>query len=339
MRLVSCAIKHTLACAFCLASIAHAGFLTEQPDFTVAKDGSGDFTTVQEAIDASPSDSPSRTIIFINPGTYKEKLKVPADRTNLTLIGESYETTILTFDDHAGIMRDYASARVYADDFTAAKITFQNTIDSRLGNGFAQAAALRVDGDRATFYQCRITGFQDTYYTGGNNRSYHKECIIEGTTDFIYGDGIALFDDCIINNRKDSHITAHSQRIVDSKPVNKFGYVFRNCDIRLYPGEEVTNASLGRPWRDGARVVYLNCNIGSHIRDEGWSVWNRNNNHETAYYAEYKSTGPAAKPESRLPWTHQLTDEEAAEYTIENIFKADTTTATELEGDWIPVIE
>jgi len=284
-----------------------------------------------------PNNKSTRTVIFIKPGTYKEKLRVPADKRNLTLRGESYENTILSYDDHAGTTRDYASTRIFADDFSAEQLTFQNTIDSREGGG--QAAALRVDGDRATFYRCRITGFQDTYYTGGNKRSYHKDCVIEGTTDFVYGDGIALFENCTINNRKDSHITAHSQKLRNGKPVNKFGYVFKNCEIRLYPGEQVSKASLGRPWGNAARVVYLNCRIGPHIRKEGWSEWRGRDNHKTAYYAEYRNSGPGYKPNDRLPWTHQLTDEEAAEYTRENIFKANTTSALSLKGDWNPIIE
>jgi|GEM_PF-837058 len=306
------------------------------PDATVASDGSGDFKTVQEAIDAITTNDTTRAVIFIKSGTYKEKIKVPEEKRNLTLMGESYESTILTYDDHAKTTKDYASTRVYADDFYAENLTFQNTIDSREGG--SQAAALRVDGDRAMFYQCRITGFQDTYYTGGNKRSYHKACIIEGTTDFIYGNGIALFEDCVINNRKDSHITAHNQKLKDGQSLNKFGYVFKNCQIKLYQGEKVTKASLGRPWGNGARVAYLHCSIGSHIRKEGWSIWNRRTNHETAYYAEYKNTGSGSDPASRLDWTHQLTDEEAAEYTKENIFKANTTTATDLKMDWNPVL-
>ncbi len=310
----------------------------KNPDFVVAADGSGDFVNVQDAIDAAPKNKSGRTVIFIKPGVYREKLNVPSDRTNLKLVGQSCEKTILTFNDYAGKTSDYASTRIRADDFFAEKLTFQNTIDSRSGIKDGQAAALRVDGDRAIFYQCRITGFQDTYYTGGNKRSYHKECIIEGTTDFIYGDGIALFEDCTINNRKDSHITAHSQKLKDGKPASQFGYVFRNCEIKLYPGATATRATLGRPWRNAARVVYLNCYLGAHIRREGWSVWNENSNHETAYFAEYKNRGPGSDPTKRLPWTHQLTDEEAAIYTRENIFKADSTTAVDLKGDWNPEI-
>ena len=310
----------------------------KKPDVVVAADGSGDFKTVQEAIDSVTTNDTTRTVIFIQPGTYKEKLRVSSDKKHLKLMGESYQNTILTYDDYGGKTSDYASTRIRADDFFAERLTFQNTIDSRSGIKGGQAAALRVDGDRAIFYKCRITGFQDTYYTGGNKRSYHKECIIEGTTDFIYGNGIALFEDCTINNRKDSHITAHNQKLKDGKSANKFGYVFKNCKIKVYPGETVTKASLGRPWGNGARVAYLDCTMGAHIRKEGWSIWNGRTNHETAYYAEYRNSGPGSDVANRLPWTHQLIDEEAAGYTKENIFKADTTTATNLQGDWNPVI-
>jgi len=303
----------------------------------VAADGSGDYHSVQDAIDAMPKNSSRRRVIFIKPGTYREKIRVPRHATNLKLMGESYENTILTYDDHAGTTRNHASTTVLADDFYAENLTFQNTIDSRKSG--SQAQALRVDGDRAIFFQCRITGFQDTYYTGGNKRSYHKQCVIEGTTDFIYGDGIALFEDCTINNRKNSHITAHGQRLVNGKPTNKFGYVFNRCEINAYPGEQVTNASLGRPWKTAARVVFMNCTLGAHIRKAGWSEWEGRDNHRTAYYAEYKNSGSGFSPSDRLPWTHQLTDDEAAEYTKANIFRADTTTATALKGDWEPVIE
>lgn len=305
-------------------------------DFVVAADGSGDFVTVQAAIEAVPKRSSNRTVVFVKPGIYKEKIRVPSDAMNLSLVGQSYKTTILTFDDYAGKTSDYASTRILSDGFYAQDLTFQNTVDSRKGVDGGQAAALRLDGDRSVFYRCRIMGFQDTYYTGRNKRSFHQECIIEGTTDFIYGDGIALFEDCTIVNRHNSHITAHSQKLKDGKHVNKFGYVFQNCKIEKHPDEQVSNASLGRPWGNAARVVYLNCEIGSHVRGEGWSPWNGRENHPTAFYAEYKNHGPGYQPNNRLPWARQLTDDEASLYTRENIFKASSTTAVKLDGDWNP---
>ena len=311
-----------------------APLLPVTPDIIVAADGSGQYKKVQDAINAVNS---SGKVIFIKPGTYKEQIRVTSDKKNLKLIGESYETTVITFNADANSGRDtHATAIISAEDFYAERVTFQNTVDSRVSG--SQAEALRVTGDRAIFYTCKITGFQDTYRNDGTKRSYHKDCIIEGTTDFIYGNGIALFEDCTINNRKNSHVTAANHALINGADPNKFGYVFKNCAIKKHPDETVTNASLGRPWGNAARVVYLNCEIGAHIRSDGWSTWNDNTNHLTSYFAEYKSTGPGANPDKRLSWTHQLTDAEAAQYSKENIFKANTTKATTLNGDWNPEI-
>jgi pectinesterase len=316
-----------------LLSVAHSAPVT--PDITVAADGSGDYKKVQDAINAVNA---SGKVIFIKPGTYKEQIRVTSNKKNLKIIGASYETTTITFNADASSGRDtHASAIISGEDFYAEQVTFQNTVDSRVSG--SQAEALRVDGDRAVFYKCKITGFQDTYRNDGYKRSYHKECIIEGTTDFIYGNGIALFEDCTINNRKNSHVTAANHALINGSDPDKFGYVFKNCKIMKHPDETVTGATLGRPWGNAARVVYLNCEIGAHIKSDGWSTWNDNTNHTTSYFAEYKSTGPGANPAKRLSWTHQLTDAEAAGYTKENIFKANTTSATKLNGDWNPVIE
>jgi pectinesterase len=323
----------SLLCSLHFPSAAHSASVT--PDITVAADGSGDYKKVQDAINTVNS---SGKVIFIKPGTYREQVRVTAAKKNLKLIGESYETTVITFNADANSGRNtHATAIISGEDFYAEQVTFKNTVDSRVSG--AQAEALRVDGDRAVFYKCKITGFQDTYRNDGYKRSYHKDCIIEGTTDFIYGNGIALFEDCTINNRKNSHVTAANHSLINGTDPNTFGYVFKNCAIRKHPDETVTGATLGRPWGNAARVVYLNCEIGAHIKSDGWSTWNDNTNHLTSYYAEYKSTGPGANPGKRLSWTHQLTDTEAARYTRENIFKANTTRATTLKGDWNPAIE
>lgn len=184
--------RYVLICVLNITLVCIADAQPQNPDLIVSGDGSGDYKKVQDAVDAVPKNKSTPTVIFIKPGTYREKISVPSDLQHLRLVGASYKNTILTYDDYAGKTKDYAGTRILADDFYAENLTFQNTIDSRSGIKGGQAAALRVDGDRAVFYKCRITGFQDTYYTGGNKRSYHKDCIIEGTTDFIYGDGIAV---------------------------------------------------------------------------------------------------------------------------------------------------
>jgi pectinesterase len=318
--------------------------LSATPDITVAADGSGQYKKVQDAINAVPDNKTTRTVIYIKAGTYKEKIKLTSKKKMVTFLGESRDSTILTYDDYQNKVgsEDYQSVLIEAEDFIAENITFENTIDSRLAeyttNG--QAAAVKVTADRAIFYNCKITAFQDSYYLKTNTRTYVKNCVIDGTTDFIYGAGIALFENCTIRNRKNSHVTASNQTV----NTNKYGFVFKNCTIVVYPGETVNNASLGRPWGNGARAVYLECAEGAHIRADGFAVWSTDttnqyyNNYKTAYFAEYKCSGDGYKPASRLSWTHQLTDTEAALYTKDQIFAANTTTAITLNGDWNPDI-
>jgi pectinesterase len=315
-------------------------------DIIVAADGSGNYKKVQDAFNAVTENNPKRTVIFVKAGIYKEKLKLSSNKKNVTLIGESYENTVLTYDDNSSISGGTdkcCSVWIEADDFFAENITFENTIDSRLPqfkNG-GQGVALMVTGDRGIFHKCKITGFQDTFFLKDNKRTYIKDCIIDGTTDFIFGSGIALFENCFIRNRKDSHITASNQIIGK----NKYGFVFKDCVIMKYAGESVANATLGRPWGPGARVVVINSYEGSQIKSDGWSVWTTDatkkafENWQTTYYAEYNCFGPGYKPSSRLHWTHQLSDSEALEYTKEKIFVANSTTALSLVGNWKPVIK
>ena len=307
----------------------------DKVDIVVASDGSGDYTKVNEAIKVSSSKG---KVIFLKAGTYKEQLRMTSANKGLKLIGESYEKVRITFGDDgdaSGLKGNHATLIVTAEDFYAENITIEQTFDSRKGK--RQAEALSVRADRAVFYKCLITGFQDTYRIKGIYRAYHKECIIDGTTDFIYGRGIGLFEDCTIRTRINSHITAHAQSASDKA---KYGLVFINCKITNHPDEKpVTSADMGRPWGNRAKVVFLKCDLGDHIKPEGWSTWNSlPNNHKTAYYAEYKNFGPSATPEKRASWSHQLTDTEAEEYTKEKIFKASASGGS-CTGDWNPVIE
>nr|WP_315224621.1 pectinesterase family protein [uncultured Flavobacterium sp.] len=315
-------------------------------DIVVATDGSGNYTKIQEAFDAVPENNSKQIVIFIKPGIYKEKLILAAAKKNVKLVGESYQNTILTYDDYAEIAggtKKSFSVCIEADDFTAENITFENTIDSQLPQyqKGGQAVALMVMGDRGVFHLCKITGFQDTFYLKDNKRTYIKDCIIDGTTDFIFGAGIALFENCFISSRKDSYITASNQEIGKSK----YGFVFKDCVFMTYPKETVTNVSFGRPWGAGANVVLVHSYEGPQIAADGWSVWSKDPSHKafdnwkTTFYAEYDCFGPGYLPKKRLSWTHQLTKEEASMYTKAKIFAANTTTAVPLEGDWNPVIE
>lgn len=294
-------------------------------DFVVAKDESGNFTTVQQAINAVPDLRKNRTIIFIKNGTYKEKLTLPPTKTNVTFIGESKDKTILTFDDFAQKKNLFdenigtsgsSSFFIYGDGFTAENITFENS-----SGPVGQAVAVRIDGDQVSFKNCRFLGFQDTLYPHGEkSRQYYLNCYIEGTVDFIFGWSTAVFDSCTIFGKQSGYFTAAS-----TLPETKYGFVFLNCKIT---GDAPADSFyLGRPWRPFAKTVFINCFLDKLINSSGWHNWNKPEAEKTSYYAEYKNYGPGAKLESRVNWSHQLTDDEAKEYTIEKIF-----------GDWNPGI-
>lgn len=314
-------------------------------DIVVAVDGSGNYTKVQDAFNAVPDNNTKQTIIFIKPGTYKEKLKLTKNK-KVKLIGESYKTTILSFDDYAEIAGGTSksfSVLIEADDFFAENITFENTISSELPQykKGGQAVALMVNGDRVIFHNCKMSGFQDTFYLKANKRSYIKDCIIDGTTDFIFGSGIALFENCVIQCRKDSYITAGNHEAGKSK----YGFVFKDCVIMKYPNSVISKVSLGRPWGAGANTVFIHSYEESIIISEGWSIWSKDpenkayDNWKTSFYAEYDCYGPGSNTDNRISWSRQLKKTEASEYTKEKIFAANTTTANNLEGDWNPVIE
>ncbi len=302
---------------FCLlAGPASAQYATE---IVVAQDGSGDFKGIQEAIDNAKAFPDERITIFIKSGIYREKVKVHAWNTMLTLKGEDPATTIISWDDHFNKINRGRNSTFYTytllvqgDDFRAEGLTIENT-----AGPVGQAVALAVEADRCVFYNCRVRGNQDTLYTAGSNsRQYFNTCYIEGTTDFIFGPATVLFDSCTIHSKSDSYITAAST------PENKrFGYVFRNCNLTADTG--VHHVYLGRPWRDFARVVFLNCAMGSHIRPEGWENWSGTARDKTAYYAEYGNTGPGAVRTNRVGWSHVLSKKEARKYTLEAILKLD----------------
>ena len=290
-----------------------------QKKIIVAKDGSGNYKTVQQALDAITLNNKKPITIFIKNGIYKEKLHLDSTKNFITLIGEDKFNTILTYDDHTGKVspkgdtintRTSASFVVKANNFAAENITFQNDAGFSAG----QAVGLESDGDKASFYNCRIVGNQDILFTNNDNsRQYYKDCYIEGTTDFIFGSSTVWFERCHIHSKKNSHVTAAS-----TPQQHQFGYVFSDC---ILTGDTTLHSvSLGRPWRQYANVAYIHCYIGPHIKPEGWSNWNNTDNYKTTRYSEYKNYGPGANISSRVSWSHQLTDEEVKRYTIKNIF-------------------
>jgi pectinesterase len=286
-------------------------------DFVVATDGSGRFRTVQEAFNAVPDFRKKVTTIFIKKGTYKEKLILAGSKQLVKLIGEDRDLTILTYDDYNQKKNIFgedkgtsgsASCYIYGTDFSAENLTFQNS-----SGPVGQAVAVWVDGDKASFVNCRFLGFQDTLYTyGRGSRQFYKSCYIEGTVDFIFGSSTAWFEDCEIFCKRGGFVTAAS-----TPDTARFGYVFSRC--RIAGDAPAGSFDLGRPWRPYAKTVFLHCELGPVIRPDGWDPWGQESNKKTAYYAEYQSSGPGAAPARRVPWSHQLTAAEAQAYTRDKV--------------------
>jgi len=278
----------------------------------VAADGSGQFRSLQDAIAAAPSGRPGRPwIIHVRPGTYRERLYVQREKPFLALVGEDAEKTIVTFDLHAnmpgtdgkpiGTFRT-ATAQIDADDFTAEGLTFENA-----AGPVGQALAIRVDGDRAAFRNCRFVGWQDTVLLN-RGRQYFEGCFVSGHVDFIFGAATAFFDRCTIVARRDGYVTAAS-----TPEDQRYGLVFSRCTLRGESPEVRTY--LGRPWRSFAGVVFLATEMSEVVRPEGWHNWNRPDRERTARYAEHGTTGPGARPEARVPWARALRAGEAGALT------------------------
>ncbi len=294
---------------------------------TVAQNGSGNYKTIQEAINSVRDLGEKEVKIQVKNGTYKEKLIIPSWKIKISIIGEKAENTIITFDDYSGkpnpMGKDifglpnfstYTSftVLVQGNDIHLENLTIINSA-GRVG----QAVALHVEGDRFVAKNCRFLGNQDTLYAGiENSRQYYQGCYIEGTTDFIFGKATVVFQNCTIKSLSDSYVTAAS-----TSAQQKFGFVFINCKLIADPA--VTKAYLGRPWRPYAKTVFMTCDLGKHILPEGWNPWKGDlmfpNKELTVFYAEYKNKGDGASPKTRLAWTKQLTDKEAKNYTLKNI--------------------
>ncbi|MGM9476389.1 pectinesterase family protein [Pedobacter sp. GSP4] len=306
---------------------AHAQDPKYPATITVAADGSGQYKTIQEAVNSVRDLGEQEVKIYVKNGIYKEKLIIPSWKIKIAIIGESAENTIITNDDYSG--KDYPAGK---DAFGNAKfstytsysvlvqgndITLENLTIINAAGRVGQAVALHVEGDRFVAKNCRFLGNQDTLYAAiENSRQYYQNCYIEGTTDFIFGKATVVFQDCTIKSLTDSYITAASTAA--QKP---FGFIFIHC--KLIADSTVTKAYLGRPWRPFAKTVFLYCDLGKHILPVGWNPWKGDlmfpDKEKTVFYAEYKNTGTGASPKTRLAWTKQLNAKEAKNYTLKNI--------------------
>ncbi|WP_149274759.1 pectinesterase family protein [Pareuzebyella sediminis] len=299
--------------------LANAQVATEKEvdiyNMVVAKDGSGDFMTIQEAINAAKGFPDKRVTIILKNGVYREKVEIYEWNNRVSLIGEDREKTIITYDDYFDKLNlgrnstfHTPTLLVQGNDFYATNLTIKNTAGE-----VGQAVALAVNADRVLIENCSIIGNQDTLYTTGEgSRQYYKDCYIEGTTDFIFGQATALFENCMIHSKANSFITAASTP--EGMP---FGYVFMSCTLTGEDGLE--KVYLGRPWRTYAKTVFLNCSMEDHISAEGWDNWSNKEAEVSSFYAEYKCMGTGYKPSQRVSWSHQLNESQAERYTVENI--------------------
>lgn len=334
--------------------ILYVGYPHKTPNYMTVNEALASLAVIEtaEKIFPAPIAADAEPVtIKIAPGTYQEQFVV--SRPNVTLEGENAENTILTY--HLGareILEDglkrgtfrTASVRIDERDFTARNLTFENS--AGFGHTVGQALALYVDGDRAIFENCRFLGSQDTLFTaplpptefevGGfrgpgehkprtMGRHYYRNCYIRGDVDFIFGSATAYFDRCTIFSQKPGdrkppespcEEAIYGYITAASTPENaKYGYVFKDC--KLISDCPPKSVYLGRPWREFAKTVYINCEMGDHIHPAGWMDWQKEHNH--FFYAEYGSYGPGASPDTRAAFSCQLTAEDAATYTIETV--------------------
>ena len=304
----------------------------DNPDtLIVSRDGTGEFRTIDEAIEVCRAFMDYTKVIYVKKGVYKEKLIIPSWLTNITICGEDRDNTIITWDDHANIKmpvggldseaavkgKPMGTFRTYTLKVQGSYITLKDITIENNAAKLGQAVALHTEGNHILVQNCRLLGNQDTVYTGvGGTRVAFYDCYIEGTTDFIFGPSIAWFQNCEIHSKANSYITAAS-----TPAGQKYGYVFYKC--RLTADKDVDKVYLGRPWRPFAATIFLDCELGKHIRPEGWHNWNNAKNEETARYAEYGNKGEGASTKNRVKWSKQLSKKEAAKVTLLDAFGED----------------
>lgn len=314
-KLFSC-----LSFLFVVLSYAQTPYIT----ITVANDGSGDFTTIQSAINSVRDLGPGEALIKVKSGVYDEKVVIPSSKHWITIEGENKDNTIIINDDFSGKLNPLTNEKlntfnsytflVAGDNVKILNLTIKNSSCNQ-----GQAVALHVEGDRFVMKNSKILGCQDTLYAAtDHSRQYYENCYIEGTTDFIFGQATAIFKNCEINSLANSYITAAA-----TNEDNPFGFVFIDCHLTAKEG--ITKVYLGRPWRPFSKTVFINTMMESHIVPEGWNPWKGDkmfpDKEKTAFYAEFGSQGNGSNPKKRVEWSHQLTKKELKNYTIEKIFE------------------
>jgi pectinesterase len=288
-----------------------------KPDTVVALDGSGQYTSLNDAIAKAPMNTDPAAapwVILVKAGTYKERIYVQRERGNLRIVGENRDTTIVAYDLHANLpgpdgkpIGTFRTPTVYidGDGMTWENITLANT-----AGPVGQALALRADGDRLTFRNCKFLGWQDTILVN-RGRHYFVDCYIEGHVDFIFGAATVYFERCHLHALKDGYLTAAS-----TPKDAAYGYVFADGKIT---GADGVKTYLGRPWREFAQTIFLRTEMSAVVRAEGWHNWGKPKAEQTTFYAETGSTGPGANDATRVKWAKPLTAEQAAALTPQKV--------------------
>nr|GME18585.1 pectinesterase 2-like [Ipomoea batatas] len=302
-------------------------------DVVVAQDGSGDYKTVTEAVNAAGKGSGSGIyVIYVKAGVYKENVNIGSKLKNVMLVGDGIGKTIITGSQSVGggtTTFKSATVAVSGDGFIGQGITFRNTA----GAANHQAVALRSGSDLSVFYQCSFEGYQDTLYVY-SDRQFYRECDIYGTVDFIFGNAAVVFQNCNIYARnppkKTNTITAQGR----TDPNQNTGISIHNSKVTASSDLEGSLGSvktyLGRPWQQYSRTVFMKSSLDSLIDPAGWLPWDGNFALNTLYYGEYSNTGAGASTANRVKWGgyHVITSAtEASKFTVGNFIAG---------GSWLP---
>ena len=307
-----------LTLCLCATIGAWAANKYDNPDtIVVARDGTGEFRNIDDALEVCRAFMEYHKVIYVKKGVYKEKLIVPQWLTNIEILGEDRDQTIITYDDHANIPsadrpKGMGTFRTYTVKVQGSRITFRNITIENNAARLGQAVALHTEGNHLSFINCRFLGNQDTIYTGNPGSTLLFEgCYIEGTTDFICGPSVAWFENCEIHSKSNSYITAAS-----TPQDQAYGYVFYHC--RLTAADGISKVYLGRPWRDFGYTLFMDCTYGAHIRPEGWHHWQKERE-QTARYMEYNNHGEGSDVSKRVAWSRQLSKKEAQKITRQTV--------------------
>ncbi|XP_008220903.1 PREDICTED: putative pectinesterase 11 [Prunus mume] len=298
---LSFAMLFFLFYAFMVTGVLSQAPPTPPISLTVDQSGNGDYTKIQDAIDAVPSNNAARVSILVRPGVYQEKIYVPIDKPFITMSGTNTEHTIITWNQ-AGWINQTSVFTVWASDFIGRQLTIQNTY----GTG-DKTVALRVSGDRAAFYGCRILSHQDALFDE-IGKHYYKDCYIQGDTDFIFGSADSLYENCHLHTLSGQNGAITAQR--RTSPLEDPGFTFLWCNIT-----GVKTALLGRPWGPYARVIFAYTQMSNVILPQGWDSWRLSPyNLSKVFYGEYNCFGPGAVTTRRVNWAHKLTTREFAPF-------------------------